>query len=182
MTYNDFVSLLRCVAGPIILADQYDTPGKDDESLTHSPEQTHLVSTTVLLSSSVQAKKATRPYPEIRDTVSHCRKRETECPVCEVGGYPLNSISMYMQKVPLEERMYNLAEQGRVRVCRNRKLGRIRQVTRFVDQGSIPKVVSQIQILLFGIHWSAPASHIAFGYANTPTPIKDGSQCSFIRF
>ena len=29
MTYNDFVSLLRCVAGPILLADQDDSVDED---------------------------------------------------------------------------------------------------------------------------------------------------------
>eukprot|EP00804_Cyclotella_cryptica_P023828 CCRYP_019474-RC/>CCRYP_019474-RC protein AED:0.00 eAED:0.00 QI:520/1/1/1/1/1/2/4116/2642 len=187
MTYNDFVSLLRCVAGPIILADQYD--GKDDESLTHSPNKRIRLT---VISSSVQAKKATTirkseswqsretGFCNRLETLSVIAERGDRVPRCEVGGDTLNSISMYMQKVPLEERMYNLAEQGRVRFVEIESLDASAK-SLGSSSGSIPQSSQSNPNLTV---WN-PLVSTGFTYCvwlRQHHPIKDGSQCSLFVF
>ncbi|KAL7447041.1 hypothetical protein ACHAXM_011573 [Skeletonema potamos] len=119
MTYNDFVSLLRCVAGPILLAEYEDV---DNES-----EQKKKRIRLAVISSSVQAKKVTSitkseawhsretGFCNRLETLSVIAERGDRVARCELGGDSLNSVAMYMQKVPLEDRIYKLAEDGRMK-------------------------------------------------------------------
>ena len=188
MTYNDFVSLLRCVAGPIILADQYD--GEDDESLNHSPNKRIRLG---VISSSVQAKKpvstAVRKseawqsretgFCNRLETLSVIAERGDRVPRCEVGGDTLNSISMYMQNVPLEERLYSLAEQGRTRFVEIESLdasSKFSALSSSMPQSSQSNPNQTV--------WN-PLVSTGFTYCawlRQHHPIKDGSQCSLFVF
>ncbi|KAL7513979.1 hypothetical protein ACHAXN_011851 [Cyclotella atomus] len=189
MTYNDFVSLLRCVAGPIILADQYD--GEDDESLNHSPNKRIRLN---VISSSVQAKKpistALRKseawqsretgFCNRLETLSVIAERGDRVPRCEVGGDTLNSISMYMQNIPLEERLYSLAEQGRLRFVEIESLDASAKSSASTS-GTIPQSSQSNPNLTV---WN-PLVSTGFTYCvwlRQHHPIKDGSQCSLFVF
>ncbi|KAL7555059.1 hypothetical protein ACHAWF_018688 [Thalassiosira exigua] len=143
MTYGDFVGLLRCVAGPILLADQDDGDGEEtasDANTRATTTATAAAGTTstaspdkrirlAVISSSVQNKKV--PLSPVSrseawqaretgfcsrlETLSVIAERGDRVARCEVGGDSLNSIAMYMQKIPLEDRMYKLAEQGKLK-------------------------------------------------------------------
>ncbi|EJK46714.1 hypothetical protein THAOC_34604, partial [Thalassiosira oceanica] len=122
MSHNDFVSLLRCVAGPILVADQDD----GDEEFSASATSGKRIRLAVITSSAKSRKPPAGARTEAwqsresgfcnrLETLSVIAERGDRVARCEVGGDSLNSIAMYMQNVPLEERMYRLAEQGRLR-------------------------------------------------------------------
>ena len=122
MSHNDFVSLLRCVAGPILVADQDD----GDEEFSASATSGKRIRLAVITSSAKTRKPPGGARTEAwqsresgfcnrLETLSVIAERGDRVARCEVGGDSLNSIAMYMQNVPLEERMYRLAEQGRLR-------------------------------------------------------------------
>lgn len=189
MTYNDFVSLLRCVAGPIILADQYD--GEDDESLNHSPSKRIRLS---VISSSVQAKKPVSTairkseawqsretgFCNRLETLSVIAERGDRVPRCEVGGDTLNSVSMYMQNIPLEERLYSLAEQGRVRFVEIESVDASAK-SPALSAGTIAQSSQSNPNLAI---WN-PLVSTGFTYCvwfRQHHPIKDGSQCNLFVF
>ena len=188
MTYNDFISLLRCVAGPIIIADQYD--GEDDDSLIHSPAKRIRLS---VISSSVQAKKpvsiAMRKSEEWQsretgfcnrlETLSVIAERGDRVPRCEVGGDTLNSISMYMQNIPLEDRLYSLAEQGRIRFVEIESVDASARSASSLS--SIPQNNQSNNNLTV---WN-PLTSTGFTYCvwlRQHHPIKDGSQSNLFVF
>ena len=126
MSHNDFVSLLRCVAGPILAADQDDGSGGGDAPTAAAAAAGGRIRLAVITSSAKSRKPPAGPRAEAWQTreSGFCNRLETLSVIaergdrvarCEVGGDSLNSIAMYMQSVPLEERMYRLAEQGRLR-------------------------------------------------------------------
>eukprot|EP00984_Skeletonema_dohrnii_P035912 scaffold36291_cov133-Skeletonema_dohrnii-CCMP3373.AAC.1 len=90
MTYNDFVSLLRCVAGPILLAE--------DEEVDKESEQKKKRIRLAVISSSVQAKKATSitkseawhsretGFCNRLETLSVIAERGDRVARCELGG------------------------------------------------------------------------------------------------
>ncbi len=179
MTYNDFVSLLRCVAGPILLASQ-----DDDNEYGTTPSQNNRIRLAVI-SSSIQNKKVSSAMKseswQTRE-IGFCNRLETLSVIaergdrvarCEVGGDSLNSIAMYMQNIPLEDRMYKLAEQGRLK---------------FLE---IEKVDASAQSAPIGVRstdssgvWS-PLVSSGFTYSvwlRQQHSVKDGSQCSLFIF
>lgn len=123
MTYNDFVSLLRCVAGPIILAEQDDDI---EEEFASTASQNKRIRLAVVFSSIQNKRSSSATKSELwqfRET-GFCNRLETLSVIaergdrvarCELGGDTLNTIFTYMQTTPLEERLYKLAEQGRLK-------------------------------------------------------------------
>jgi hypothetical protein len=187
MTYNDFVSLLRCVAGPILLADQHDNV---DEEFRTSVSQNKRIRLAVI-SSSVQNKKHSQTTKselwQSRET-SFCNRLETLSVIaergdrvarCEVGGDSLNSISMYMQKVPLEDRIYKLAEQGRLKFVEIESVdasAKLSGSSLSAPQGgrSSENVAVWNPLLSTGFTYCV--------WMRQHHPVKDGSQCSLFLF
>ena len=79
-----------------------------------------------VISSSIQNKKqssTTKSETWLSRETGFCNQLETLSVIaergdrvarCKVGGDSLNSMAMYMQKLPLEDCIYKLAEQGRL--------------------------------------------------------------------
>ncbi|KAL7542224.1 hypothetical protein ACHAXR_011601, partial [Thalassiosira sp. AJA248-18] len=185
MTFNDFVSLLRCVAGPILLADQEDG---DDNGSAMAPENKRI--RLAVISSSVQNKKATSitkseawqsretGFCNRLETLSVIAERGDRVARCEVGGDSLNSIAMYMQKVPLEDRIYKLAEQGRLKFLEVESVDASAKLA-----GSSPAPQSGRNTDSVAV-WN-PLVSTGFTYCvwmRQHHPVKDGSQSSLFVF
>ena len=177
MTYNDFVSLLRCVAGPILLAEDEDI----------GAESVNKRIRLAVISSSVQAKKATTitkskawhsredSFYNRLETLSVIAERGDRVARCELGGDSLNSVAMYMQKVPLEDRIYKLAEDGRMKFI---EVESVDASARLVGASSLSAPQSADTV------WS-PLVSTGFTYCcwlRQHHPIKDGSQNSLFVF
>lgn len=178
MTYNDFVSLLRCVAGPIILAEQDDDI---EEEFASTASQNKRIRLAVVFSSIQNKRSSSAAKSELwqsRET-GFCNRLETLSVIaergdrvarCEVGGDTFNTISTYMQTTPLEERLYKLAEQGRLKFL---EIESVDSSTKFV--GSSP---SDMAI------WN-PLVSSGFTYCvwmRLQHPLKDGSPASLFMF
>ena len=180
MTYNDFVSLLRCVAGPILLAG--DEEEEDDDS-----EQRKKRIRLAVISSSVQAKKATSitkseawqsrdsGFCNRLETLSVIAERGDRVARCELGGDSLNSVAMYMQKIPLEDRLYKLAEDGRMKFIEIESVDASAK-SLATSSSAAPQSTDTV--------WS-PLASTGFTYCcwlRQHHPIKDGSQNSLFIF
>jgi hypothetical protein len=179
MTYNDFVSLLRCVAGPILLAE--------DEDVNDESEQKKKRIRLAVISSSVQAKKATSVtkteawhsretgFCNRLETLSVIAERGDRVARCELGGDSLNSVAMYMQKIPLEDRIYKLAEDGRMKFIEIESVDASAK-SLAASSSAAPQSTDTI--------WS-PLVSTGFTYCcwlRQHHPIKDGSQNSLFIF
>jgi hypothetical protein len=186
MTYDDFVSLLRCVAGPILLADQDDSVDEEFRATASQNKRVRLA----VISSSVQNKKQSSTTKseswQSRET-GFCNRLETLSVIaergdrvarCEVGGDSLNSIAMYMQKVPLEDRIYKLAEQGRLKFLEVESVDASAKLS-----GSSPSAPQGGRSSEIAV-WS-PLVSTGFTYCvwmRQHHPVKDGSQSSLFVF
>ncbi|KAK1735373.1 BEACH domain-containing protein [Skeletonema marinoi] len=179
MTYNDFVSLLRCVAGPILLAE--------DEEVDKESEQKKKRIRLAVISSSVQAKKATSitkseawhsretGFCNRLETLSVIAERGDRVARCELGGDSLNSVAMYMQKIPLEDRIYKLAEDGRMKFIEIESVDASAK-SLAASSSAAPQSTDTV--------WS-PLVSTGFTYCcwlRQHHPIKDGSQNSLFVF
>jgi hypothetical protein len=114
MTYMDFVGMLRCVAGPLLRADSKDTkirlPVISSSIRTQISQQ---VSQDEMMSDAWQARET--DFCNRLETLSIIAERGDRVPRCEVGGDSLNTIAVYMHKTPVEDRLYMMAEEGRIK-------------------------------------------------------------------
>jgi hypothetical protein len=111
MSCNDFVSMLRCIAGPLLKDDQGD-------SRIRLP----------VISSSVRRRISKDPVGTSSDAGKEreadiCRRLESLCtvadrgdrvPRCTVGGDSINTLSVLLHKTKVEERLYKASEDGRL--------------------------------------------------------------------
>ena len=125
MTYMDFVALLRCIAGPIL---RDDAAAEEAESDDLKAKRIRLPVITSSVRANTTAPKLTSDATkseiwQFREN-DHCNRLETLSLIaergdrvarCQLGGDSLNTLSLYMQKVPMEERLYKLAEEGRTK-------------------------------------------------------------------
>jgi len=187
MTYNDFVSLLRCVAGPILLAEQ-----EDGDEITNTSSLKRKRIRLAVISSSVQTKKSTvatkseawqsreAGFCNRLETLSVIAERGDRVARCEVGGDSLNTIAMYMQKVPLEDRIYKLAEEGRLKFLEIESVdGSAKSLA--ATASATPQ---SSQAAANAAIWN-PLVSTGFTYCawlRQHHPIKDGSPCSLFVF
>lgn len=124
MTYMDFVALLRCVAGPILRDDAAEEA--EDDDLKAKRIRLPVISSSVRtnttapkLTSDVTNSETWQfrenDYCNRLETLSLIAERGDRVARCQLGGDSLNTLSLYMQKVPMEERLYKLAEEGRTK-------------------------------------------------------------------
>ena len=115
MAYEDFVSLLRFMAGPMLSTGSKLAPGKI---------QLPVISSTVRSRPRLANPELTMTPEKRSREADFCTRLETLCiiaergdpvPRCILGGDSLNTIALYMQKVPIQERLYNLGEEGRLK-------------------------------------------------------------------
>lgn len=114
MTYMDFVGMLRCVAGPLLKAESKE--GKIKLPVITSSVRTQLstqVSTDEMMSEAWQTRET--DFCNRLETLSVIAERGDRVPRCEVGGDSLNTIAVYMHKTAVEERLYTMAEEGRIK-------------------------------------------------------------------
>jgi hypothetical protein len=117
MAYEDFVSLLRFMAGPMLTVGA--KPGHPGRI------QLPVISSTVRAARPRPGAAELNLTPEKRSReADFCTRLETLCiiaergdpvPRCILGGDSLNTIALYMQKVPIQERLYKLGEEGRLK-------------------------------------------------------------------
>ena len=114
MSYMDFVGLLRCVAGPILTADSRDTkirlPVISSSVRTQTQQQ---LPQDVIQSEAWQARET--DFCNRLETLSIIAERGDRVPRCEVGGDSLNTVGVYMHKTPVEDRLYTMAKEGRLK-------------------------------------------------------------------
>ena len=113
MTYMDFVGILRCVAGPLLRTEK-DT--KIRLPVISSSVRTQIsqhVSVEEMNSEAWQARDT--DFCHRLETLSIIAERGDRVPRCGVGGDSLNTIAVYMHKIPVEDRLYKMAEEGRVK-------------------------------------------------------------------
>ena len=124
MTYMDFVALLRCVAGPILRDDVAEEA--EDDDLKAKRIRLPVISSSVRtnttapkltseLTNSETWQFRENDYCNRLETLSLIAERGDRVARCQLGGDSLNTLSLYMQKVPMEERLYKLAEEGRTK-------------------------------------------------------------------
>mmetsp|Transcript_31498 Transcript_31498/g.76019 ORF Transcript_31498/g.76019 Transcript_31498/m.76019 type:complete len:3637 (+) Transcript_31498:249-11159(+) len=108
MSYNDFVSMLRGISGPLLI--------EEGESRIRLP----------VITSSVRRKQKTidsskEAYQEKEE--DFCRRLDSLCnvaergdrvPFCAVGGDTVNTISVLLHKTKIEDRLYKAADEGRL--------------------------------------------------------------------
>ena len=123
MTYMDFVALLRCIAGPMLRDDNEKSKSDDlktkrirlpviSSSVRTNTTQPRLTAD-VTNSESWQFRE--NDFCNRLETLSLIAERGDRVARCQLGGDSLNTLSLYMQKVPMEDRPYKLAEEGRTR-------------------------------------------------------------------
>lgn len=115
MDYIDFVSMLRCVAGPILRADSKDARIRlpvISNSVRQRTNQAHA------------SHEATSSEPWHVKEADFCSRLETLCLIaergdrvsrCEVGGDSINTIAVYMHKTRVEDRLYTTSQEGRLK-------------------------------------------------------------------
>lgn len=150
MSYEDLISLLRNIAGPI-LQDNHLLSNAQNKLLSgsvigaQSNDKKCNIKLPVITSVSSTASSKTKKHKKQSESGSveeeksriqdHdqdiCNRLETLCVIahrgdnvsrCVLGGDDLNSVALYMQKVPIEERLLKLAEEGRLRYIQIPKL------------------------------------------------------------
>lgn len=121
MTYVDFVALLRSVAGPILRENLENCAGEEnDVSATKSKRIRLPVISSSVAASAMQPKLSADEVREkdVRtrlETLSLIAEVGDRVARCEIGGSSLNSLSVRMHSVPIEERWEKFAEQGRTK-------------------------------------------------------------------
>jgi len=114
MSYIDFVGILRCIAGPILSVD-----GPQSNVPTSKRKQIKLP----IISTFIEDQKIDNELISQDIDKDNCIRLETLVAIaeksdkvsrCVVGGDSLNNIAFFMQKVRLEEKLFSLAEKGRI--------------------------------------------------------------------
>mmetsp|Transcript_30241 Transcript_30241/g.46140 ORF Transcript_30241/g.46140 Transcript_30241/m.46140 type:complete len:3721 (-) Transcript_30241:46-11208(-) len=114
MTYMDFVSMLRCVAGPLLRVDSKDTKIRLPViSSSVKTQVAYQVSMDEMMSDSWQTRET--DFCNRLETLSIIAERGDRVPRCEMGGDSLNTIAVYMHKTAVEDRLYIMAEEGRLK-------------------------------------------------------------------
>jgi len=119
MSYIDFVSLLRFMAGPILLANDATSGGKKGRiELPVIKSSIHAVSkpniSKDIHSSSQERQSRDADLSTRLDTLCIIAERGDHVSRFLMGGDSLNTVALYMQKVNIDERLYSLAEGGRL--------------------------------------------------------------------
>jgi len=114
MSYMDFVSMIRCLVGPLLAAD-----GSDGRVRLPIISSTFKTSSSAGTSSSSGAADESRLQDsELKDRLDllcEISRKADRCPRILVGGESINTIAVLMHKVKLEERLRTAAEEGRLR-------------------------------------------------------------------
>ncbi|KAL3923251.1 MAG: hypothetical protein SGILL_001759, partial [Bacillariaceae sp.] len=111
MSYNDFVSMIRCIAGPILRDERYD-----------SRIRLPVISGSVRQRTTKQHEDVNSDSFKEKDT-DFCRRLESLCsvaergervPYCVMGGDSINTLSVLLHKTKVEDRLYKAADGGRL--------------------------------------------------------------------
>ena len=113
MTYMDFVGILRCVAGPLLKPDKDTRIRLPVISSSVRTQISHQVSIEEMKSEAWKERET--DFCNRLETLSVIAERGDRVPRCNVGGDSLNTIAVYMHKVPVEDRLYKMAEEGRIK-------------------------------------------------------------------
>jgi hypothetical protein len=109
MSYNDFVSMLRGIAGPLLI--------EEGESRIRLPVITSSVRRTqkaVDSASSEAFREKEEDCCRRLDSLCNVAERGDRVPFCAVGGDTINTLSVMLHKTKVEDRLYKAAEDGRL--------------------------------------------------------------------
>jgi len=122
MSCMDFVGMLRCIAGPLLLT-------RNEEEGSYWNRKNRRIRLPVIGSSmgtsfnGVQGEIVKSDQWMEREK-NLCTRLETLCTIaeqgdkvarCIVGGDSLNNIALFMPDIPIDEKLYSLAEKGRIK-------------------------------------------------------------------
>jgi len=122
MSYCDFVNLARCIVGPILFHDienykriqgQIDIPIISSSIQASSRRNPQYTNTFDYVDEHFQALETDFCFR--LETLSEIAKKGDCVSRCVLGGDNLNTVALYLQKVPVEDRFFHLAEKGRVK-------------------------------------------------------------------
>jgi hypothetical protein len=111
MSFNDFVSMIRCIAGPILRDERYD-----------SRIRLPVISGSIRQRSTKQHEDISSDSFKEKDN-DFCRRLESLCsvaergervPYCIMGGDSINTLSVLLHKTKVEDRLYKAADGGRL--------------------------------------------------------------------
>jgi len=167
MSCVEFVGILRCIAGPLLLAqsEQEGSSGNRNNRIIRLPVIGSSVgsSSDVLIpgeGSKSEARKAREKNLCTRlGSLCTIAERGDKIARCIVGGISLNNIALFMSDVPMDELLYLLAEQGRLRFI---EVEKVYASANFVT--SVNNVVGVVPISPVEKTWG-PASSSGFSYS-----------------
>ena len=110
MSYSDFVSMLRSIAGPLLKADKAEPRIRlpvITSSVRRVPKAKNNVSPEVL-------REKEEDICRRLDSLCSVAERGDLVPYCSVGGDTINTISVMLHKTKVGDRLYKAAEDGRL--------------------------------------------------------------------
>jgi Beige/BEACH domain/PH domain associated with Beige/BEACH/WD domain, G-beta repeat len=112
MSHSDFVSLLRSVAGPILMDESVGRIRLPviSSSVARAAPQLALLST-----SSEAFKEQDDEFCKRLKSMCVIAEKGDRAPLCRVGGDSINTIAVLLHQTKLEERLYVSAQEGRLK-------------------------------------------------------------------
>lgn len=109
MSYNDFVSMLRGIAGPLLV--------EEGETRIRLPVITSSVRRTPKASDNANSeafREKDEDFCRRLDSLCNVAERGDRVPFCAVGGDTINTLSVLLHKTKVEDRLYKAADDGRL--------------------------------------------------------------------
>eukprot|EP00980_Cylindrotheca_fusiformis_P008522 scaffold1807_cov140-Cylindrotheca_fusiformis.AAC.14 len=109
MSYNDFVSMLRGIAGPLLI--------EEGETRIRLPVITSSVRRTQKAADNANSEAFRAKEDDFcrrLDSLCNVAERGDRVPFCAVGGDTINTLSVLLHKTRVEDRLYKAAEDGRL--------------------------------------------------------------------
>ncbi|KAL3922392.1 MAG: hypothetical protein SGILL_002229 [Bacillariaceae sp.] len=111
MSYNDFVSTVRCIAGPLLRDERYDSrirlpviSGSVRQRSTKAQEDTN----------SDAFKEKDNDFCRRMESLCSVAERGERVPYCVMGGDSINTLSVLLHKTKVEDRLYKASDGGRL--------------------------------------------------------------------
>ena len=113
MSYVDFIGVLRCIAGPLLTADEAD--GRIRLPVISSSVKRSGKRRLLSDPSSDRFQRQERDFCERLEIISGIARNGARYPRVTVGGDSINTIGVLMHKIRMEDRLRTAAEQGRLK-------------------------------------------------------------------
>ena len=166
MSQSDFVNVLRCIAGPILMLKSYDCISNDDCSILPRTKKIRLPTITSSVSSKKSVDSNWSESFRLREK-NLCTRLEILASIaeqgdrvarCLVGGDSLDNIGSTTTEVSIQDTLYALAEKGRIKFIEVDSIGGA-EAALSVNSNTNQSGNSSIEKL-----WS-PSSNSGFSYS-----------------